>query len=276
VLGNPNGGDSGYIALRNRKQTLEVAPKVVFDLAPRHRLEIAANYSDITFDRFIPETNQDYTAAGASVGWAFDYSQRTTLIGRVVYSRNDPDGDRNTTNSYGLQGEWSRQVTDTGQAYVRLGVQRTKFQQHLAGGPDSSTTYVAGAGMNWNYQVTHVFLDATRTVDPNATGFSVERNQLRARITRDFTPLFAGFIGARAYKDQAADSRASFRERKYAVGNLGIEWRFLRAWTLSAEYSFTRQKYSTDTDPAKSNAGLISIIYEPHRETASVGRYRSR
>ena len=191
-------------------------------------------------------------------------------------SRTDPNGDNNTTNAYGLQGEWSRRFTETSQAYVRLGAQRTRFDQTLAGSSPSQTTFVAGSGVSWQFRVSQLFLDLTRTVDPNASGFSVKRDQIRMRYVQDFTPLVAGYIGARAYKDAAADSRAQFTDRNYAVGSLGVQWRFLRAWTLSGEYDYTRQKFDNGLGPAKSNAVFLSIIFEPNRLEKTIAHFRSR
>ena len=123
---------------------------------------------------------------------------------------------------------------------------------------------VGGAGVNWTFQVTTLFLDATRTVEPNATGHSVVRHQIRLRIERSLTQKFKVVIGARGYRDTATGDDTSFIPRDYAVGTLGASWRFQRAWTVAAEYGYTRQKYQNQPSAAISSAGRLSIVYEPN------------
>jgi hypothetical protein len=279
-LGNPGGGDSGYIALRNRRQLITVNPSLTYNLTQLDKLDVLLTYADANYEKYIPNTNVGYVAVGAQLGLTHALTERHSVTGRVVYSRNDPDTPpgvtlRNSkTDSYGLQGEWTMRVSDLSQAYARLGVQRSKFDRVATGGSDTQNTYVAGAGVNWSFQVTQIFLDLTRTVDPSSSGFSVERNQVRMRVTRQFTPLTSGFFALRGIKDQALDSGAVFRDRSYGVATLGAEMRFRREWSLRAEYDYTRQKYKGDPGPGKSNAFMLSVVYEPKRETDSVGRYR--
>jgi hypothetical protein len=153
------------------------------------------------------------------------------------------------------------------QAYLRVGASRSSFGRSPpaigAIQPGARTTWVAGVGTNWAFAVTQIFLDATRTVDPNATGYTVKRDQLRFRITRDFSAKLSGILGARVFVDNATESTPPFTERKYGIATLGFKWRWLRAWTLSGEYDYTRQKFANDPSAAMANAATLSVIYEP-------------
>ncbi len=280
-LGNPDTGDSSYIVLRNRRQLVNVLPAFTYDFTQRDTLELNLNYANASYDKFIPNTNVGYMHAGAQISMAHAVSERHTFAVRGTFARNDPDNPPNATtqngntNSYALLGEWRFKASEVSQAYARMGVQRSKFDRVAATGASAQqTTYVAGAGVNWSFQITQLFFDLTRTVDPSSTGYLVERNQARLRVTRDLTPLLSGFVAARAFKDKALDSTASFRERTYAVATVGLEKRFLREWAVRAEYDFTHQDYQDGIGPGISNALLLSLIYEPRRETQSVGRYR--
>ena len=126
------------------------------------------------------------------------------------------------------------------------------------------TNVIAGAGVSWNFQITQLFLDATRDIDPNASGYSVVRDQLRLRISRNLTPKTVLLIGARGYHDTATGKVAQYSERKYLVGTVDLHWRFERAWTLAAGYSYAHQRFQFDPAAAESNAGTISVIYEPN------------
>ena len=154
-------------------------------------------------------------------------------------------------------------------------MQRTSFDATALTPSRTDTTYVAGTGIDWTFQVTKVFVDITRSVDPSGAGSSVQRNQVLGRVTRAFAPLFSGFVAARFLKDSAADGNNGFDGRTYGIGSVGFEWRFLRAWSLTGQYDYTRQKYQLSPEAAKSNAVTLTISYEPHRETATIGSFRA-
>ena len=265
-LGNPVGGDSGYLVTRDRRQMALLSPFASFDLTQRSHLLLNADYVNYDYDREIPGFYVGYSNIDGSVGVAHDLSQRTSLTLRGRYSQYKPKGGFATVDSYGVEGEWGRHVSQLAQAYIRIGALRSTFgRQGAATEPPAVTSVVAGAGVKWTWQITELFLDATRTVDPNATGFSIVRDQLRLRITKTLSPKFSVVIGARGYRDTATGKIQEFRERKYAVGSLGVKWRFRRAWTLAGDYDHTWQRYQPDPSASDSNAGTISVIYEPNR-----------
>jgi hypothetical protein len=266
-LGNPVPGDSGYVTFHDRQQLTELTPTLTVDLTQRLHLNVTAEYTKISFDPVIPDFDVGYNSENATVGLIRDLSQRTTLTVRGLVSQNTPDGDFAITRSYGVEGEWGYHVSQLSQAYVRIGALRSTFEQLPATPATPDTTgVVAGAGMNWTFQVTQVFLDATRTVEPNATGFTVNRDQLRLNLTRSFSAKLTGEAGARLSRDTATQSTAEFANRNYVAGFLGFKWRYRRAWTLSGEYDYTNQHYSSVPPTTESsNAVLLSVIYEPNR-----------
>lgn len=280
-LGNPDSGDAGYIAVRNRQQLISVAPTLIHEFTPRDSLNVNLNYTNASYDRYIPNFNVGYAHYGADIAFSHAFSERQAWLIHGLFTRNDPDepagstGNNSTANAYGLMGEWRYRVTDVAQAYVRAGGQRSQFSATGTLPSRSETTYIAGAGVNWNYQITRLFLDLTRTVDPSSTGYSIERNQLRFQITRNLTPLVSGFVAVRALSDKAADTRAVFRGRNYGIGSIGLEKRFLRQWSVRGQYNYTYQDYKGDGFGREvSNMFELSVVYEPRRETASVGRYQ--
>ena len=67
-LGNPIGGDSGYVAIRNKREMGQLHPTLNIELNERRRLEFAADYYHVKFDQDIPGLTVGYTSYGASVG----------------------------------------------------------------------------------------------------------------------------------------------------------------------------------------------------------------
>ena len=265
-LGNPVGGDSGYLTISDRRQMVIVTPSASFELTQRNHLQFHGDFENVDYDRVIPGYYVGFTNIDGSVGVAHDLSQRSTLTLRVRYNQYNPDLSFSIVDSYGLEGEWGRHVSELAQAYVRVGAMHSHFTPSIATPATADVTnFVGGAGMNWAFQAMQVFLDATEEVQPNATGYSVVRDQLRLRLTKSLSPKFTVIIGGNGYRDRATGNVQQFNDRKLAVGSLGLEWRFLRAWSLTGQYTYTWQKYQADPAAAVSNAALISFVYEPNR-----------
>ncbi len=55
------------------------------------------------------------------------------------------------------------------------------------------------------------------------------------------------------------------RDRKYAAGSTGFEWRANRQFSLHGEYDYTWQKFADQPNDASSNGVIVSVIYEPRR-----------
>ena len=276
-LGNPTGGDSGYLALFNRRQTIFVKPSYESEVSQLNHVTAELSYFNASYDKFIPNTFVAYRTLVGALGWVHDLTQRTSWTVRAVYSRFEPDGTTGSNKSAGLEAYWNERVSDTAHAYVRVAGQRTQFDQVPAGQASHATSYSGGAGMDWAFQVTQVYLDLTRTVQPVSSGNTVERNQLLGRVTRDLTPLLIGYVGGRAFKDSTLERGLTYSDRTYGVGTIGFEWRFSRAWTLAGQYNYSRQKFAIDAEAATSNAATLSFVYEPHRDSSklrSFGRDR--
>jgi len=266
-LGNPTGGEtSGYVSYRNTMELTQLTPTFTYDFTPRRRLILTGSYLNVDYSSTIAGAYVPFVDSGGSVGVAQDFTPRDTGTLTGTFANFNPHGESNTSNTYGLNGEWDHHVSAVQLAYIRVGAARTSYDYSAAvagATPPSSTTWTAGAGTSWAFQVTQVFLDLTRTIDPNAIGYTVRRDQVRLLVTRNFTQKVVGTLGVRYYEDNPTNSTPLFSERKYVIGTVGLKWHWARAWTLSGEYDYTWQKFADQPDSAGSNSVLVGVTYEP-------------
>jgi hypothetical protein len=113
--------------------------------------------------------------------------------------------------------------------------------------------------------LTEIFVDLTRDVEPTGQGYNVNRDQLRLRVARRFTPRLAGFLGARAIHDDPVRGSVgpTVQAQTYYYGTVGFEWRVAREFSVIGAYNFTDYRYTGVT--AQANAVRVSLVYEPHR-----------
>lgn len=289
-LGNPTTGDSGYINIENRQQTINVVPTLDFEFAPHRHLQVTANYADVKFDENVDGSFVGFKSEGGTVGLSQDLTQRDALTLRAIVGHNQPAstfaGTLGDTSNYGGLVEWTRHFSEIAQAYVRIGDEVTRFDSTVMAPAQSQNavvaaaqgqngiivpahnqnTWVAGGGFVWTYQVSQIFLDLNRTVDPNTSGYVVTRDQLRLQTNRDFSARLSGFLGVAALQDKSTGNAPGFAERKYVTGNIGFQWRYSRAWTLKGSYTYTWQRYQGYPSIEDSNAFMVAVVYQPYRD----------
>jgi hypothetical protein len=289
-LGNPTTGDSGYIDIENRQQTINIMPTLDFEFAPHRHFQVTANYGDVKFDQNVEGSFVGFKSEGGTVGLSQDLTQRDALTLRAIIGYTQPastfGGTLGDTSSYGGVAEWTRHFSEIAQAYVRIGDEVTHFDPTIVAATQSQTgvvaaaqtqnatiipahnqnTWVAAGGFVWTYPISQIFLDLDRSVDPNTSGYVVTRDQLRLLATHDFTARLSGLLGVAALEDTSTGSGTGFAERKYATANVGVQWRYSRAWTLKGSYTYTWQRYQGYPTIEDSNAFIVAVVYQPYRD----------
>jgi opacity protein-like surface antigen len=160
--------------------------------------------------------------------------------------------------------EWANRISETSQVFVRGGASRVESNDGL-GGSDWNTGFTGGAGVRWSFEVTQIFLDANRYMDPNSSGRIVERDQLRFELRRQVSPLTTIYLNARGIRDGKTDSNDVFQEREYAAAGVGFDWRMTQKFTLGGGYQYRWREYDGDPNDATANVFFLGITYEPHR-----------
>ena len=267
-LGDPDGGDDGIVAVDNNRQKVKVRPRVSFVLTERSTLLADAGYTDADYDQESATGTSGFQELSGALGLAFATSPTSTLGARAIASNYERNIDSVETDSLGVEFDWTSRLSDTTQWYVRVGAKEVDVPSDLQGatGSDSETGFEGGIGADWTFQVTRLFIDATASVEPNASGRIIQRDQLRFRLERQFGPRTNGWVGARYQRDTALSEDISpFRDRDYATGALGFEWRMTRDFSLVGQYEAKWQEFEDDPSDASGNAFQLSVVYQWRR-----------
>jgi hypothetical protein len=265
-LGEPDEGDGGIVAVDNKRQKARVRPRVSFVLTERSSLLADVAYTDADYDQDSATGTSGYTSISPAIGLAFAASPTTTLTARAIASNYERNVDSTETDSYGVQLDWTSRLSDITQWYVRVGAEQVDVQSTVPGTTDSKTGFEGGIGADWAFEVTRLFVDATASVEPNASGRVIQRNQLRFRVERDFGPRSRGWVGFRYQTDDAlSEAAGTFRDRDYATGSLGLEWRMTRDLSLVGQYDARWQEFEDDPANSTGNAFLLSVVYQWRR-----------
>jgi hypothetical protein len=265
-LGQPVSGDAGRTSVRNRRKLYAIQPTLDFDWTERRQVTVEAHYVNAAYDNDLFE-QVGYTDAGGSAGIVWDVSQRSKLAVTVLASQYSPDDNSEDTSTTGVFAEWRTAPSQVTNFYFRVGSNRAE-RDGTGTQPDvSSSSFNGGVGVAWNFQVTRIVLDALRSTVPSSAGEVVNRDELRFRVTRDFSPRVSGFVAARGIRTEGIDeaSVSDVRDRKYYTGRTGLEWRVTRQYSLEGAYEYKWQEFQDEPNSATSNGVTLSLVYQPRR-----------
>jgi hypothetical protein len=264
-LGQAVGGDGGVVSIRNRRRLISLLPSVAFDWTERRQVTFDAHYSDAAYDNDLFE-QVGFTDIGGGVGMAWDTTERSRFSISALYSQYSPDDDTEDTNSTGLVAEWRMSPSEVMEYYFRVGGNRSERDATATTDDVSASSFNGGAGVAWNFQVTRIVIDALRTTVPSSQGTIVDRDELRFRAVRAFSPRVSGFLALRGIRTEGLDEAGTnVRDRKYYTGRAGFEWRLSRPVSLEGAYEYKWQEYEDQLDNATSNGVTLSVVYQPRR-----------
>ncbi len=258
-LGEPDLGDAGRVFTENRRRRSALRPSMSFDVSERRELQFEAGYTDVRFDEEINNAQVDYNTTDVAAGLLTRLTETSTLTARLRGARYDIDT-REETTGYGAELQWDRRSVTETRSYWRVGAQNVELEDG-----SSELAWLAGAGVNFIAGRNELFLDLSRNVGPSSAGVLVSRDQLRLRWTRAFTPRVSLLAGLRGTHDEDLDDTdlAQFTERLYAVGDLGLQWRWQEEFTLRLTYDYTWQEFDDEVEDATSSGAMVSVTYQP-------------
>lgn len=257
VLGDTNFGDAGRVLVKNRRTRGSLLPSMTYEMTPRNALELAANVTDVTFDRQITGAQMDYRSADILAGVKTRISETSSFTTRVRAAKFDIDSDGDSK-SYGLEFQWDTQNAAGTETFLRGGAQQVQLLTK------NETAWLAGAGVSRAIGRNQLFFDLSRSVGPSSAGLVISRDQLRLRWSRDMTPRLQLQAGLRGTHDDAIDSESTFQPRLYATGDVGLQWHWQEEFSLRLAYDYTWQKFDNAiSDPARSSGATATVLYQP-------------
>lgn len=256
-LGEADLGDSGRALVDNRRRGASLRPSMSIELSPRRELQFSAGYADVSFERQISQAQVDYAVGDVAAGLVTRVNERSSFITRVRGAHYDIET-QEPTDAYGAEVEWNTRTAAETRSYLRAGTQNVELQNG-----ESEIAWIAGVGVSFLIGRNELFADLSRNVGPSSAGTVVTRNQLRARWTRAMTPRLSLLTGVRGTFDDAVDPASTFRPRRYATGDVGLQWFWQEEFSLRAAYDYTWQEFRDEGTDATSSGAMISVLYQP-------------
>lgn len=249
-----------------QRRRLDASFFVDFALSQRTDLQFQVSHIDVAYTNdnafIVDRTDFDDTTFSAALTRAV--TPRNQVSARVFVSEFTALGNDNNTDAFGVEGSFTRPLSETWAFSLTAGVERTDYRfiddnGVLIDNADSNFTF--GFDLERQVERTRWNFSAGRFITPNSNGFLSERNQMRAVVQHDFTPRVTGSIGARFSQISRADEAQSRNERDYWRASFEIAWAMTPRWSVTGGLDSISEQFSSSARDASSNAVFVGLRY---------------
>ena len=264
--------DTGRLArLDEDRARASIQPYAEFQVSERSSVLLDARLIDVTYSGNSVTGRSDFNDAQISTGIARQMNDRNRAEARLLFSRFTADATENETDTVGIEGTFSRAISDIWSLRLTPGLQRSEIAFRTPLGQlveDTDTNFTLELGLRKRSEVATVNLDIQHAVDPNSSGFVEQRDEFRVSIDRRLSEILTASFAFRAI-DTSSLGDLQTGTRDYARLGLGLEWAVKRAWSIGIGYDGIFQEFDNQDQDATSNSVSVSASYRGQSRAAN-------
>lgn len=261
----PDVGTGEFFFINQDQDTAWFAPFVEYDLSQRSGLRFEYQSMDVSYTGPQLPDRGDFRDKRFYAGIVRHVDSRTDVTARAFVGYFEGDVNQNETDTAGVEGRFTRPISEVWSFSFGAGVQRSDFRfiefpRRLV---DNATSNVVGdVEFRQRSELRTLNVRFAREIYPTGSGFLSEVDQVSLFVEQDFTPKLSGRFGIR-YDDIAAlDEVESRNQRDYARADVEFRWQMTQRISLLAGYQYTTQDFPEQPLPeAVSNAFYFGVNY---------------
>jgi len=239
-----------------------VSPYVDFELNSRASVRIDGRIVDVDYERGATSGRTDFLERALGGEFRRELDQRGTLGVRAFATGYEAALNNNTTDTRGIERNYSRAVTELWTWNIGGGTQRTDYSLSSAGrrinGTDNNAIFAVGILKRG--EVATVRADLSRRVSPDTLGFVAPRDELRLAWQRMLSAKVNGRLVVRAIDAEGLPTVAN-SDRRYGRAEADIEWQFNPTWWFIAGYAHSTSRSAVAVNSVDSNALTLGVRY---------------
>jgi hypothetical protein len=261
----PDVGTGELFFINQDQDTIWFAPFVEYDLSPRSALRFEYQSIDVSYTGPQLPDRGDFREKRFYTGLVRHVDSRTDVSARAFVSHFEGDVNQNETETAGVEGRFTRPMSEVWSFSFGAGVQRSDFRfiefpRRLI--DNATSNVVADIEFRQRSDLRTLDLRFAREIYPTGSGFLSEVDQVSVFVDQDFTPKLSGRFGFR-YDDIGTIEAVETRDdRDYARIDVEFRWQMSQRISLLAGYQFTAQDFPEQPLPeATANAFYFGVNY---------------
>jgi opacity protein-like surface antigen len=263
-FGDPLDPDTGLVLTDEDRVRMLLRPSLDIRLSDRSSLIFESDILDVSYTGDQAQGRVDFKDTRLATGIRRQVDARNEVTARLIASEFAADAISNETRTFGVQGNFNRELTRDWAFSLAAGVNRSDYtflnpQLEPVENADTSFTYLIGLRQRTDRN--RLNIDLSREASPNSSGFLSLRDQLRVYVGHAFTQRLTGDLGLRAHTTKTLDDVVDDDERDYLRVDLGLEWAMTEQLFINGGYVFTSQRFGDSVEDASSNQVFIGFAY---------------
>lgn len=263
-FGDPLDPDTGLVITDEDRIRTLLRPSLDIRLSDRSSLIFESDVLDVSYTGEAAQGRVDFTDTRFATGIRRQVDARNEVTARLIASEFAADAINNETRTFGVQGNFNRELTRDWAFSLAAGVNRSDYefvnpQLEPVENADTSFTYLIGLRQRTDRNSLNI--DLSREASPNSSGFLSLRDQLRVYVGRAFTQRLRGDLGVRAHTTKTLDDVVDDDDRDYLRVDLGVEYAMTEQLFINGGYVFTSQRFGDSVDDASSNQVFVGFGY---------------
>jgi hypothetical protein len=261
---DPSDVATSQIGANELRTRVGISPYLDVELNSRTTLRLDGRIVDVDYKRGATAGRTDFLERVLGAEYRRELDQRGTLGVRVFATGYEAALNSNTTDTRGLELNYSRAVTELWSWNIGGGTQRSDFALTSGGrrirGTDSTGTF--GVGVRKTAEISSMRAELRRQLSPDALGFVAPRDEVRLTWQRSFSPRVNGRMVLRAIDAEGIPTVAD-SDRQYGRAEADVEWRFSTQWWLTAGYAYatSRSTAAVVDGDADSNSLTVGVRF---------------
>lgn len=257
--------DTGRLGgLEQDRERINFRPRIDFAVSERNSLRLEAQWIDVQYTEAELSGRTSFQNALVAAGIVRRLDARNEVSARFFSEKYEAVLNQNVTDTFGVEGQFSRPLTANWNFALTGGVERSDFV-FLDDGE-----IVDNAAANFTYRLSfrnrtprNTFnIDLQRRLSPNANGYVAQRDELRAFGTRLMSQRVRGSLGFRYTETKTLDNVSANDARDYLRFELGANWAMTQTLSLDVQYFFTSQRFvNQEVTRGESNRLYVGINY---------------
>jgi len=262
-------GGSGQIRVfaNDTQQRWYLQPFWQYQFSPANYVTLNGGYEEVSYDEKFLSRRFGYTFSNASASFQHAFNPRHSLALQARFTKFDSKNNRlqisNNSKTNGLSLIYTYAWSERTELSANLGWARTKSTVMRPNNVDpvtgpfcdpvfitifpcesksDSANFIGDISATHKSETVEYKVSFGQSITPNSNGAEVLRFNINATAAKQFSERFSGQLGILAFtQTNVGNSNFNF-DRDYIRGNLRLNYRFTRHWSVYGAYSHTFDK----------------------------------
>jgi hypothetical protein len=287
--------DTGVVQAQQQTETKTIAPTWTWNYSERTLLQVMYQQSDVSYENIQNSSLYDYDYRSATATLSNQISALNQIFVTGGYSSFHVPNTGFDSDTRSLQIGASRNFSPTTQGTVQAGLRNTesftrggnpvftRFSTVINGEvvdvlvqtgvtQDSrrkNTSSVFSGSLERKFEKTLARLAVNRTLSPTGSGGQTEQDAVSFYFRNPLSPRLTLSVNANWQKTSAFEGNISNNDLTYYNFSSGIDWRWLRDWSVGMDYKYAHVNREHENAAADSNSVGLSLIYRPVKTSIS-------